>query len=121
MLWFLRHQLQLNIEGIVEPVHRRNNDLNLAIIEAECGTDREKIFLCANVHYAPCECAAGLSVNADPDDPELIFYWKRIIAELGIPSEDDNRTGREHCLKSMPNLKCVSTKGEKRRNPNGGL
>ena len=123
VLWFPRHQLQLNIEGIVEPVHRRNNDLNLAIIEAEYGTDREKIFLCANVHYAPYEkavfhkdmqeCAAGLSVNADPDDPELIFYWERIVAELGIPSEDDNRTGREKFLKSMPNLKCVSTKGEK--------
>ena len=48
VLWFLRNQMGINLEGFIEIPHRRNNDLGLAIIEADFWTVRDIGFICAN-------------------------------------------------------------------------
>ena len=129
VMWFLRH-LGVQVEGIQEPVHRRNNDLGLGIIEAGYGTIRDKGFICANVHFGPHphggnhkdieDTARDLSVNADPDDPELIFYWPQIMACERLPMEMDCRAGRQSWLHDLPNRKCFATRGSKASNGKWG-
>ena len=123
VLWFLRHKVRLNVEGFLEPVHRRKNDLNLAIYESDYGTIADKGYVCANIHFGPLpnggnhkqlkDVALDLSANADPDDPELILNWPKITNELNIPPEQNNRAGRQHFLDRLPTMRNVTTHGVK--------
>ena len=130
VLWFLRHWVGLNIEGVLELVHRRNNDLGLAIIEADFGTVRDRGFICANVHFGPLphggnhaelrDVALDLSTNACPDDPELMFFWPKIKHELKLPVESDNREGRQAFLHGLPEMRNIKTHGVKASNGKWG-
>ena len=123
--WFLRNRCKMSVEGMMELVHRRQRDLRLATREARFAGVVDKAFVCVNAHYGPwqgCtfhteirEAALSLSVNLDPDDASLLRFWPAICAEMEIPPADQGRDGRAEFLRSLPQLGCIRTKGEKKQ------
>ena len=122
VIWFMREHLAMNVEAFPDQVHRWERDLDLATNESGYGLERDKTFICANYHYGPWNGAGWhseykgiadeLSRQKDPDDAELIRVWPRIVQELKIPVEEDNRAGRIKFLAGLCDLACVRTKGE---------
>ena len=92
---FMRQKLVLNVEHFGDPHHRAWNDVLNAVGKAGLRTAVIVAQTIHNIAYGPfqnsaffsdlSEAAVDVSKSMSPNDPLLLFLWKGICEDMGIP------------------------------------
>lgn len=126
--WFLRNKLRLMVDGVMDPFHRRSNDMSAAIGDAGLRLTVAKGHLCNNIVYGPWqggayirdleEAAMDISEGLSPHDPLVLHMWPMIMADRDVYNPEDMGTeARTEFLKSLPVTKAFRLKGNSSDSP----
>ena len=93
--WFLRHQLQMNVEPIVEITHRRMNDINLAMDSRVWIQRKYAAYICIQNIY--CVCTPSLAILAQAQTPYVfeVRMARSLLSRFGASSSLGKKSCRE--------------------------